>query len=79
MTSTSLHRFVRGPFVPAPPGRPRCVLSAMVTFFSLFPSVNSAQLGELNAVQVSFNIAMVEPVTSVGGMVNSAPRALIRS
>jgi hypothetical protein len=28
---------------------------------------------------VSFSIAMVEPVTSVGGMVNTAPRALIRS
>jgi hypothetical protein len=24
--------------------------------------------------QVSFSIAIVEPVTSVGGMVNSAPR-----
>ena len=29
--------------------------------------------------QVSFSIAMVEPVTSVGGIVNSAPRALMRS
>ena len=29
--------------------------------------------------QVSFSMAMVEPVTSVGGMVNSAPRALARS
>ena len=29
--------------------------------------------------QVSFSWAMVEPVTSVGGMVNSAPRALMRS
>ena len=29
--------------------------------------------------QVSFTWAMVEPVTSVGGMVNSAPRALMRS
>ena len=28
---------------------------------------------------MSFSIAMVEPVTSVGGIVNSAPRALIRS
>jgi len=27
--------------------------------------------------QVSFSIAIVEPVTSVGGIVNSAPRALI--
>jgi hypothetical protein len=29
--------------------------------------------------QVSFSMAMVEPVTLVGGMVNSAPRALMRS
>jgi hypothetical protein len=29
--------------------------------------------------QVSFGIALVEPVMSVGGIVNSAPRALIRS
>jgi hypothetical protein len=29
--------------------------------------------------QVSFSWAMVEPVTSVGGIVNSAPRALMRS
>ena len=29
--------------------------------------------------QVSFSMAMVEPVTSVGGIVNSAPRALMRS
>ena len=29
--------------------------------------------------QVSFNCAMVEPVTSVGGIVNSAPPALMRS
>ena len=28
---------------------------------------------------MSFSIAMVDPVTSVGGMVNSAPRALMRS
>jgi hypothetical protein len=27
--------------------------------------------------QVSFSIAMVEPVTSLGGIVNSAPPALI--
>jgi len=29
--------------------------------------------------QVSFNWAMVEPVTSVGGMVNWPPLALMRS
>jgi extradiol dioxygenase family protein len=29
--------------------------------------------------QVSFSIAMVEPVTSVGGILNSAPRVLIPS
>ncbi len=29
--------------------------------------------------QVSFTMAMVEPVTLVGGMVNSAPAAFIRS
>ena len=29
--------------------------------------------------QVSFSMVMVEPVTAVGGMVNTAPRALIRS
>ena len=34
---------------------------------------------QLRLPQVSFSIAMVEPGTSVGGIVNSAPRALIRS
>ena len=29
--------------------------------------------------QVSFSMAIVDPVTAVGGIVNSAPRALIRS
>jgi hypothetical protein len=29
--------------------------------------------------QVSFSLAILDPVTSVGGMVNSAPRAFMRS
>ena len=29
--------------------------------------------------QVSFNMAILDAVTSVGGMVNSAPRAFMRS
>jgi hypothetical protein len=43
----------------------------------LLPPVEPGDLDEFP--QVSFSMAMVEPVTLVGGMVNSAPTAVARS
>jgi len=68
-------------------GRTRRVFVASVHLVTDFPFVRVGRRAHHFAScvswtmlpQVSFNIAMVEPVTSVGGMVNSAPFDLTRS
>src|SRR5579883_860264 len=69
-----------------PARRTRCVLLAIKHAYLLLARTDThPHYQRANCViwmrlpQVSFSIAIVEPVTSVGGIVNSAPRALMRS
>jgi hypothetical protein len=65
-------------------GPPTCLhVIVLISFASIFvvrsyPCQESC-VNWIRLPQVSFTIAMVEPVTLVGCMVNSAPRALMRS
>src|SRR6266480_3280888 len=60
-----------------PAGRTRCVLLAIGHRAAC--DLRASWTSWMRLPQVSFSIAMMEAVTSVGGIVNWAPRALIRS
>ena len=60
--------------------RSRGIVIGFWTVTSLFClQIGFTAYAQLQLPQVSFSMAILEPVTSVGGMVNSAPRAFIRS
>ena len=57
---------------------------ALVIGFWSFTALLCLQIGftayaQMSLPQVSFSMAIVEPVTSVGGIVNAAPRPCARS
>jgi len=60
-----------------PAGRTGCVLLAVGHRAAC--DLRASWTSWMRLPQVSFSIAMMEAVTSVGGIVNWAPRALIRS
>ena len=56
-----------------------CLEEAMFAIMSRPPYQRFSCVTWIRLPQVSFSMAILEAVTSVGGMVNSAPRAFIRS